>query len=92
MRYILTVHTNGTLLRRLCLRAWPCLREGVEGRARERRAPRGVMVLALPQQSCLQHCRRGLALPRACKASKSSSGMLCHSTGMQCTGIRAHPL
>ena len=68
MREFLTVHTGGTLWPCLCLRAWPCLREGMEGRARERRAPRGVMVLVLPRQSCMQHCRRVLALPLACKA------------------------
>ena len=69
VRESLTVHTSRTLLPRLCLWACPCLREGMEGRARERRAPRGVMVLALLRQSHMQHCRRGLALPLACKAS-----------------------
>ena len=68
IRDFLTVRTSRTLMPRLCLRAWPCLREGVEARAREGRAPRGVMVLALLRQSRMQHCGRALALPLACKA------------------------
>ena len=92
IRDFLTVRTSRTLMPRLCLRAWPCLREGVEARAREGRAPRGVMVLALLRQSRMQHCGRALALPLACKAPNEIQACFVYSIGIQCTVIKAQPL